>query len=134
MKRTVLRSILMILCVVLCAACVSCKGNEAPDESSAPPAESSTPAIEGSSTPEGEDSEETPAPHEHDFAPEYNKNDLYHWNSCTVCDADNNVEKHDWEIVAVNKEPTADASGEGFFACKVCGAIMEGEIPPLEIE
>ena len=129
MKRNILRSVLIILCALLCAVCVACKGDSAPEESSTPPAESSTPTIIESSTPEIP--EENPEPHEHVFAPEWDKNDIYHWHNCTLCDADNDVEKHDTEVIFVNKEPTADAPGEGILACKVCGAIKEGEIPPL---
>lgn len=138
MKRNVLRSVLIILCALLCVACVSCKSNDAPKESSAPAAESSTP-VEESSTPaaeeftppESEDAGETVGPHEHEFTPEWQKNDIYHWHSCTLCEVDNDVAKHDMEIIVTNKEPTADAPGEGIFACRVCGAVKEGEIPPL---
>ena len=130
MKRNILRSVLIILCALLCVACASCKGDGTPAESSTPPAESSTPDIIESSTP-AEEPEETPEPHEHIFAPEWDKDDTYHWHNCTLCDEYNDVEKHDTEVIFVNKEPTADAPGEGIFACKVCGAVKEGEIPPL---
>ena len=126
---------LIILCAILCAACISCKSGNAPEESSESsslPEESSTPAPE-ESTPEPE-SEVEPEEHEHVFLAQWDKNDLYHWHTCDICGADNDITKHEMEIIVVNKEPTADAPGEGVYVCIVCGAVEMKEIPVLGIE
>ena len=126
---------LIILCALLCAACISCKGENVPEkspESSSIPEESSAPVAE-ESTPAPE-SEGEPEEHEHVFLAQWDKNDLYHWHNCEICGADNDITKHEMELIVVNKEPAADAPGEGIYACAVCGALETGEIPVLGIE
>ena len=69
MKRNIFRVVLMILCALLCAACVSCKGDGRPEGSSTPPAESSAPVE--SSTPEESEEPEVADKYDYYYVPTF---------------------------------------------------------------
>ena len=126
------RYILLILILALClAACVSCKGKEAPAEST--PAETIPPAVE--SIPE--ESEPSLEPCNHDFSKGWSQNELYHWQECTICGADEAIAVHVDELAFVGLAPTETEDGYGFYICEVCGRMEKRDIPAgteLEIE
>ena len=121
MKNIWMKIAAILLCLAVCTSWAACKGNAEPEEST-PSAES------GSSTPEETESEtkepETVAPHTHDFALEWSKNDVRHWHTCTLCDETADGDEHDFELEMIIVEPSGDDKGQALFVCTVCGAAV----------
>ena len=120
MKRYILLFLTLALCL---AVCVSCKGKDAPAEST--PAETNPPAVE--SNPEADESEAETC--DHDFSGVWNQDELYHWQECSKCGHSAEIDYHIFELAFVEKAPTENEDGSGFYACKVCGALENKMIP-----
>ena len=121
MKRYILLFLILALCL---AVCVSCKGKDAPAEST--PAETTVPEIIDSipdeTNPEIEDCD-------HDFSGAWNQNELYHWQECSKCGHSTEIDYHTFELAFVERAPTESEDGSGFYVCKVCGALENKMIP-----
>ena len=119
MKRYLLSILLIALCALMC---VSCKGNDAPAEST--PADTTAP----------EASESTPAepetePCQHDFSGGWKQDELYHWQECVKCGYYEKVEGHTDELAFVGQAPTDTEDGFGFYVCQICGRMEKQTIP-----
>lgn len=123
MKRYILTILILALCL---AACVSCKGNDAPAEST--PADSA-PVAPAESTPSETEPEPETEPCLHDFSGGWKQDELYHWQECTKCGYYEKVEGHTDELAFVGQAPTDTEDGFGFYVCQVCGRMEKQDIP-----
>ena len=150
MKKSILIFILTALCLAVCLASVSCNSEKGDGETSP----ESTPTVsepvetpesdageesgdgdEGDESEESEESESVIESHLPVYGHHWEKNEELHWHGCTICGFEKtDVAEHEWNVVVVNKEPSADEPGEGVLVCKICGAAKNGEIPPLGSE
>lgn len=66
----------------------------------------------------------------HTYSEEYNKDENYHWNSCS-CGEKTNIAEHEWDGGVVVSEATETTTGLKEYTCTVCGRTKEVILPVL---
>lgn len=67
----------------------------------------------------------------HDYNPEWQTDDTYHWRVCDTCGEEAFKEEHKEDLGTVTKEPTEEETGLRVYKCTVCGYETRTEEIPV---